>query len=81
MVLCEEAIAITVSPSTTHVRAYMAAVGRKPSRTQRPPSDWKEELHLPAGNPHPPGGVLQCLQVDLGNLADDELYQLIEDLH
>ena len=80
-VLCEEAIAIRVSPpSATHVRVYMAMVGGEPSRTQLPPSEGEEELHLPAGNPHLGGGTPQHFQADLGDLADDELCQLMEDL-
>ena len=50
-VLCEEAIAIRVSPpSTTHMMACMAMVGGEPSRTQPLPSDDEEELHSPTGN-------------------------------
>ena len=47
-VLHEEAIAIQASaPSKTHVRAYMAAVGGEPSRTQPPPSEGRGNLiHL-----------------------------------
>ena len=82
MVLCEEAIAIRVSsPSTTHMKAYMAVMAGVPSRTQPPPSNGEEELHLPAGNLHPPGEMPQCLQADLGNLADGKLHQLMDDLH
>ena len=74
MVLCEVAIAVRVSPpSATHM-------SRQPSRTQPPPSEGEEELHSPAGNPHLGGGTLQCLPADLGDLADDELCQLMEDL-
>ena len=66
MVLSEEAIAIRVSPpSTTHMRAYMATVGGEPSRSQPPPSDGEEELHLPAGNPNLGGGTLQHLMEGL----------------
>ena len=38
------------------------------------------EPHLPTGNPQPGGGTLP-LQAELGNLTDQELYQLLEDLH
>ena len=39
----------------------------------------EEELYSPAGNPHLPGGMLQHLQADLGDLTDDDLHQLMED--
>ena len=52
MVLHEEAIAIRASaPSKTHMRAYMTAVGGKPSRTQPPPSEGEGEPHSPTENP------------------------------
>ena len=82
MVLHEEAIAVKASPPcTAHVRAYMAVVGGEPSRTQPLPSKGEVELHLPTGNAHLGGGTLQHLQADLGDLVDDELHQLMEDLH
>ena len=81
MVLCEKTIAIRASPpSMTHMRAYMAVVSGEPSRTWPPPSEGEEELHLPTGNPLPPEGMPQHLQVNLGDLADSELCQLMEDL-
>ena len=81
MVLCEEAIAIRVSaPSKTHMRAYMTAVGGKPSRTQPPPLEGEGEPHVPTGDPHPGGETPHYLQADIGNLADHELHQLMEDL-
>ena len=80
-VLHEEAIAIRASPtSTAHMMAYMAVVGVEPSRTQPPPSKGEEELHSPTGNPHLGGGTLQHLQADLGDLADNKLHQLMENL-
>ena len=36
---------------------------------------------MPAGNPHPGGETPHHLQMDLGNLADQELHQLMKDLH
>ena len=82
MVLHEEAIAVRISPpSTTHMRAYMATVCGEPSRIQPPPSDGEEELYLPTGNHHLPGRMLQHLKADLGDLADGDLCQLMEDLH
>ena len=80
MVLHEEVIAIRASaPSETHMRAYMAAVGGKPSRPQAPLLEGEGESHLPAVNPHLGGKTLHHLQADLGNLADQELCQLMED--
>ena len=77
-VLREEAIAVRASaPSKTHVRAYMTTLGGKPSRTKLPPLEGG--CHLPAGNPHSGGEILHHLQVDLGDLADHELHQLMED--
>ena len=81
MVLHEEAIAVRASaPSDIHMRAYMATVGGEPSRTQPPPSEGEEEVHSPTGKPHLGGGTPHHLQVDLGNLANHELFQLMEDL-
>ena len=81
MVLCAEAIAMRASPpSAAHVRAYMSVVGEEPSRPQPPPSQGEEEAHWPAGNPQPSGRTLQHLQVDLGDLVDNELCQLMKDL-
>ena len=80
MVLCEEAITIKASaPSETHVRAYLTAVGGKPSRTQPPPSEGEGNLiHLLVtptwvGKPH-------TISAYFGNLADHKLHQLMENL-
>ena len=62
------------------MRAYMTTVGGKPSRTQAPTLEGEEEQHLPAENPHPGGETLHHIQADLGDLADQELCQLLEDL-
>ena len=35
----------------------------------------------PTGNPHWGGGTPQFLQAELGDLAGQELHQLVEDLH
>ena len=81
IVLHGEANAVRASaPSENHVRAYMATVGWEPTRTHPPPSEGEGEPHLAAGNPHPGGGTLHHLQADLGDLANDELHQLMEDL-
>ena len=78
----EEAIRVRTSPpSATHVRAYMAAVTGKPSSAQPPPSDGEEKPHLSPGNPHLDGRTLQHLQANLGDLVDNELQQLMKELH
>ena len=82
MVLHEEAFVVRASaPSKMHVRAYMTAVHGKPSRTH-PTFTLREEgePYLPTSNPHLGGETLHHLQVDLGDLADHELCQLMEDL-
>ena len=74
-ILCKEAIAIRAStPSKAHIRAYMIAVDGKPSGTQTPPLEG-EENH----NPYPGGETLHHLQAALGDLADQEIQQLLED--
>ena len=73
-----EVIAIrAVAPSETHVKAYFIAVRGYSSK----PSEEEGEPHPPHDNPHPSGEILCHLQVELGNLADHELHQLVEDLH
>ena len=52
----------------------------EPSGTQPLPSDREEEPHLSPSNPNPDGKILQHLQANLGDLADNELCQLMEDL-
>ena len=48
---------------------------------QNPSSTLRQgEQHLPAENPHLGGKTLHHLQADLGDLADQELCQLMEDL-
>ena len=82
MVLHEEAIAIrTSAPSETHMRAYITAVDGKPSRTQAPPLEGEGEPHSPIKNPYLGGEAPHHYQADLGDLADQELHQLMEDLH
>ena len=56
-VLCEEAIAVRASaPSETNVRAYITAMGGKPSTAQAQPLEGTGEPHSPAENPHLGGG-------------------------
>ena len=79
--LHDEVIRVRTSPpSANHVRAYMAVVGGDPSGTQPPPSDGEEEPHLSPSNPHLGGRTPQHLQANLGDLADNEFCQLMEDL-
>ena len=79
--LHDEAIRVKSSPpSANHVRCYMAVVG-EPSGTQPPPSDGEEEHHLSPSNTHPGGRTPHHLQANFGDLVDNELCQLMEDLH
>ena len=82
MELQDEPIAIQiVAASEHHIRAYITIVGGDPSKLQSPPSEGEGDAHSPTGNPHPGGGTLHCLQAELGDLVDQELHQLMEDLH
>ena len=68
-----------MAPLKTHVRAYMIAVRGNPSNPNLyPQRGW--EPHSLTDNPHPSGETLHHCQVELGNLADHELHQLMEDL-
>ena len=79
-VLQDEAITVrAMVPSEFYVKAYVRAVGGDPSKLQSPPSE-EGELHPPTDNPNLSGETLWHLQVELGNLADHELHQLMEDL-
>ena len=79
--LHEEAIRVRTSPpSATQVRAYMAVVNEEPSGTKPPPSNGEEEPHSSPSNPNP-GRKTPQLQANLGDLMDDELWHLMEDLH
>ena len=80
-VLHEEAIRVRTSPPyAVHVRAYMTAETGEPSGTQPPPSDGEEEPHLSPSNHSPGGRTPQHLQVNLGDLMDNKLQQLMEEL-
>ena len=70
----------TIAPSEHKIRVYIAVVGGDPSKPQSPPSEGEGGSHSPSGNPHPGGGTLCHLQAELGNLTDQELHQLEEDL-
>ena len=80
--LPDEPLAIqTIAPSEHHVRAYIAVMGGDPSKPRSLPSEGEGDSHLPTSNPHTGGGTLHHLQAELGDLADQELHQLLEDLH
>ena len=79
--LQDEAIAIrVVAPSVTHVKAYIMTVHGDHSKPQSPPSEEEGEPCSPHDNPNLSGETLHHLQAELGNLADHELHQLVEDL-
>ena len=81
MELHNEPIAIrTRAPLEPHIRVYITVGGGDPSKLQSPPSEGEGDPHSPTGKPHPGGGTSRHLQAELGNLADQELHQLLEDL-
>ena len=70
------------TPSASHTRAYTTVVGREPPKALCLPSEWEgRNLIHPLDNPHPGGETTHHLQAELGDLADHELHQLLEDLH
>ena len=78
--LCDKLIAVKiVAPSEPHIRAYIT-IGGLPPKPQSPPSEEEDDINPPTGNSHQGGGTLQCLQAELGDLTDQELQQLMEDL-
>ena len=82
MELQDEPIAIkTVAPMEQHIRVYITVVGGDHSKLQSPPSEGKGDPHSPTGNLHPGRGTQCQLQAELGNFTDQELHQLVEDLH
>ena len=69
-----EAITVrAMAPSEAHVTAYIETLHTNPSNGER-------ELHTPPQQTPPSGGTLLHLQAELGDLANHELDQLIEDL-
>ena len=81
MGLRDEPIAIkTMAPSELHIRAYITMVGGDHSKLWSLPLEGKDDPHSPTGNLNPGGGTPCCLQAEIGNLADQELHQLMEDL-
>ena len=69
-----------MAPSEHHIRVYITIVGGDHSKPQSLPSEGEGDPPSPTGNPHLGGGTLLHLQAELGNLADQELHQLMEDL-
>ena len=63
-----------MAPSEAHITTYMTVWHLKPSKGDGEP-------HTPPQQTPPSGGTPHHLQADLGDLADHELQQLVEDLH
>ena len=63
----------TMAPSEAYTKAYLATLHLNPSNGEG-------ELHTPPEQTPPSRGTLCHLQVELGDLADHELWQLVEDL-
>ena len=75
MELQDEAITVkAMAPLDAHITAYMMVWHSKPSTGDGEP-------HTPPHQTPPSGATLHHLQADLGNLADNELWQLMEELH
>ena len=75
MELQDEAITVkAMAPSEAHITTYMTVWHLKASKGDG-------ELHIPPQQTPPSGGTPCCLQVDLGDLANHELQQLVEELH
>ena len=69
-----EAITVKVmAPSEAHTKAYLATL-------HLTPSNGEGELHTPPQQTPPSRGMLHHLQAELGDLADHELCQLVDDL-
>ena len=70
----------TSSPSTAHVRVYVAVGDGEPSGTQSLTPD-REEVPQPSpSNPHLDGRTQHQFQMDLGDLGDAQLRQLKKDI-
>ena len=81
MELHDEPIAIrTIAPSEPHIRVYLTVGEGDPSKLHSLPSEGEGDPQSPTGNPQPVRGTLHCLQAEFGDLADQELHQLMEDL-
>ena len=74
MELWDEAITVkAMAPSEAHTKAYLATLCLNPSKGEGEP-------HTPPQQIPPSRGMLCHLQAELGDLADHELHQLVEDL-
>ena len=74
MELQGEAITVkAMAPSEAHTKAYLVTLCLNPSNGEG-------ELHTPPEQTPPSRGILHHLQAELGDLADHELQQLVEDL-
>ena len=69
-----------VAPTEPQVKAYIQIGGGYPPKLQSPPSEEEDDINSPTGNPDWGGGTPQCLQADLGDLTERNLWQLVEDL-
>ena len=75
MELQGEAITVkAMAPLEAHITAYMTVWHLKPLKGDGEP-------HTPPQQTPPSRGTLHHLQADLGDLADHELQQLVEELH
>ena len=82
MELWDEPITIwVVAPLEHHIEVYIAIVGGDHSKLWSLPSEGEGDPHSPTGNPHLDGNTLHLLQAELGDLVDQELWQLVVDLH
>ena len=69
-----EAITVrAMAPSEAHITAYLAMLHLNPSNGEREP-------HTPPQQTPPSRGTPCHLQAELGDLANQELHQLVEDL-
>ena len=79
MTLHEEATKVrTSSPSATHMSAYMVVVDGEPSGAQHQTLDREGNPQHSPHDCHPGGSTPHQLQANLGDLADDKLWQLME---
>ena len=74
MELQDEAITVkAMAPSEAHTKAYLVTLYLNPSNGEG-------ELHTPPQQTPPSRGMPCHLQAEIGDLADHELHQLVEDL-
>ena len=63
-----------MTPSEIHVKVYVRAVERDPSKLQSPPLEEEGDLHTPMDNSHTSGETPWHLHAELGDLTDHELH-------